>query len=257
MTADFGSVGSVAVRFRGGGTVREGRPLKGCEGKPFRSEAGRWVGKVLLRGEGDYFTVSTGSAVGELDRTFRLRCQVRRPLPHPPPKSLRGQIEPQVGSSLALALLGTVSSLQAARAEGGRLVEMRAAHATGRGPGAEIEAGAFEYQGPMPVGRFVQVLSAPPGSLVTTLPGEHPATATLRPGAPFTGEAAYLADSATDHSWTGTLVVRFPGLAVPLTGPGFFSSLCVVSPLVKSGGCEFKSPDLQAGEEPPTNGARR
>lgn len=256
VTADFGAVGSLAVRFRPAGAVRERRPLDGCEGRPSRSESGRWVGKVSLHGEGGYFAVSTGSAEGELDRTFRLRCHVKRPLPQLRPESLRERIEPHIGFSLASLLLGTVSSLQAANREDGRLIEMRAAHATGRGPGAEVEAGAFEYQGRMPVGRIVQILSAPPGSLVTTLPGEHPATATLKPGAPFSGEASYLASSPTDHSWTGTLAVRFPGLVSPLAGPSFYSSLCVVSPLVKLLGCEFQPPSLQANEES-TTGARR
>jgi hypothetical protein len=249
LTADFGPVGSIAVRFRPDGAVHEGRSFKGCEGKPARSESGHWVGKVSLRGEGGYFAISTGSAKGALDRTFRLRCHVKRPLPQQPRESLRERIAPRLGFSFPALLLGTVSSLLAGEREGGRLVEVRAAHATGRGPGAEVEAGAFEYQGVMPVGRFVQILETPPGSLVTTLPGERPATAQLKPGAPFSGEASYLASSSTSHSWTGTLAVHFPGLDQPLTGPEFFSSLCVVSPLVKRLGCENQPPSLQPEEE--------
>jgi hypothetical protein len=256
VTADFGAVGSVAARFRPG-AVRERRPFKECDGKSSRGESGRWVGKVSLHGEGGYFAISTGSAAGERDRTFLLRCHVKRPLPQLPRKSLRQRIEPQIGFSLASLLLGTVSSLQATNKEDGRLVEMRAAHATGRGPGAEVEAGAFEYQGRMPVGRIVQILDAPAGSLVTTLPGEHPATASLKPGTPFSGEATYLATSSTVHSWTGTLAVRFPGLVAPLAGPSFFSSLCVVSPLLKPLGCEFQPPSLQAGEESTTAEGQR
>jgi hypothetical protein len=256
LTADFGAVGSVAVRFRPGGAVHEGRLPKVCEGKPSRRESGRWVGKVSLRGEEGYFAVSTGSAAGEIDRTLRLRCHLDFVLPQRTFESLRERIEPQIGLSFASVLLGTISSVQAAAKEDGRRVEMRAAHATGLGPGAEVEAGAFEYQGPMPVGRFVQVLDAPRGTLVTTLPGEHPATARLKPGAPFTGEASYRAVSPTDHSWTGTLAVRFPGLVSALAGPTFYSSLCVVSPLVKPRGCEFQTPSLQTGEEAATEARR-
>ena len=257
VTADFGAVGSVAVRFRPAGPVKEERLPRMCEGRPSRSESGRWVGKVSLRGEGGYFAVSNGAAAGTLYRTFLFRCHVHRPLPVPKPKSLLKRIEPQIGFSIASILLGTVSSLQAESREHGRLIGMRAAHATGRGPGAEVEAGAFEYQGRMPVGRFVQILNAPPGSLVTTLPGEHPATATLKPRAPFTGEASYLAVSPTDHSWTGTLAVRFPGLVAPLTGSSFYTTLCVVSPLVKPLGCVLQPPSWQAGEESTQTEARR
>ncbi|MBS1677032.1 MAG: hypothetical protein JST08_06575 [Actinobacteria bacterium] len=249
VSADFGTFGSLAVRFRPGGPVRERRLLRGCEGRPSRSESGRWVGKVSLHGEGDYFAISTGSAAGERDRSFRLRCHVRSPLPQPRPESLRDRVEPHVGASIVSIILGTVSSLQAVHKEGGRVVEMRAGHATGAGPGAEVEAGAFEYQGRIPVGRSVMLLRAPAGALITSLPGEHPATATLKPGVPFSGAASYAEVSATDHSWTGNLAVRFPGLAVPLTGTDFYTSLCVTSPLLKPHGCVSQAPNLQAGEE--------
>lgn len=257
LSADFGAIGSVAVRFRPRGAARERPPFKGCEGKPARSEAGRWVGKVSLRGEGGYFAVSTGSAAGEIDRTFRLRCHVKHVLPSPRPESLRERIEPEIGGSLLSILFGTVSSLEAVDTEGGRTVALRAAHASGAGPGAEVEAGAFEYQGRMPVGRTVQDLKSPAGTLVTSLPGEFPPTARLKPAAPFTGEASYLASSPADHSWTGDLAVRFPGLVVPLAGPPFTSTLCVVSTLVKPHGCEYQPPDWQGAEEPAAAEGRR
>jgi hypothetical protein len=163
LSADFGRVGSVAVRFRPSGPARERRPLKGCEGKSSRGESGRWVGKVSLRGEGGYFAVSTDSVGGELDRTFRLRCHVKRRLPRPRPESLRERIEPHIGASLISIILGTASSLEAVNTEAGRVVALRAAHANGRGPGSEVEAGAFEYQGGMPVGRWSSSSRLRPG----------------------------------------------------------------------------------------------
>jgi hypothetical protein len=257
VTADFGAIGSVAVRFRPGGAARERRPFKGCEGKSSRSESGRWVGNLSLHGEGGYFTVSTGSAGGELDRSFRLLCHVKHPLPQPRPESLRERVEPPIGLNIGAIIFGDSASLESVHKEGGRQVEVRASHATGSGPGAAVEAAAFEYQGRMPVGRFVLTSKNPRGSLVTSLPGEHPTTATLQPGAPFSGEGTYLATSPTTHSWTGTLAVRFPGLTVPLAGAGFYTSLCVVSPLVKPHGCQEQSPSLQGGEEPTTAVGRR
>lgn len=256
VTADFGAVGSIAVRFRAG-SMKERRLPKVCEGKPSREESGTWVGKISLRGEGGYFEASSRAAAGDVDRTFLLNCHFNFPLKLPTPESLRQRTEPQIGASISSVLLGTVSTLEAEAREGGRGIAMRAAHTNGTGPGAEVEAGAFEYQGRMPVGRTVQMLRAPRGTLLTSLPGEHPATATLKPAAPFSGEASYLARSPTDHTWTGDLAVRFPGLVAPLSGPGFFTTLCVVSTLVKPAGCEFQSPSWQSGEEDSTSAARR
>jgi hypothetical protein len=255
--ADFGPVGSLAVRFRPGGKVREGHRLKACEGNPWRWESGRWVGKVALRGEDDYFAVSTHAAAGKLDRSFRLRCRFKHPLKLETPPSLRQRIEPQIGYSIGSLLLGSIASLTAGNREDGRRVVMRASHAIGLGPGAEVEAEAFEYQGETPVGRFVQILDAPSHSFLTSLPGERPASATVKPGAPFTGEASYLAVSPTDHSWTGSLTARFPGLVAPIAGPRFFSSLCVISPLAKPRGCDYEMPDWQSGEESAPTAARR
>jgi hypothetical protein len=93
----------------------------------------------------------------------------------------------------------------------------------------------------MAIGRSAYVEGFP-GTLVTSLPGAHPATATLTPPAPFYGEANYLEKSSTSHSWTGTLGVNLPGLTLPLTGPGFYTSLCVVSPLKAPNGCDFIKP---------------
>jgi ribosomal protein L35AE/L33A len=247
--ADFGAIGSIDVRFRREGPPRTVELLKGCDGRQPVREPGRWVGKLSLRGEGGYFKASTGAAAGEVDRVFRLSCPVKHPVALPEHKSLREQVEPEVGASLVSAILGTVSSLEAVDTEGGRVVALRAGHANGVGAGAEVEAGAFEYEGRMPVGRTVQLLGSRPGTLVTSLPGERPATATLAPDAPFSGTAEYLATSAAAHSWTGTLAVRFPGLTVPLAGPGYSSTLCVVSTLVKPLGCEFQPPDWQGADE--------
>lgn len=254
--ADFGAVGSVDVRFRQTKPAKERGRLKACEGSPSRREFGRWTGTISLHGEGGYFDASSKSAAGERDRSFLLRCRFKHPLPLPKPESLRAKIEPRIGTSITALLLGTASSLEAEESEEGRSVVLWAAHPSGTKPGAEAEAGAFEYQGKMPVGRTVSLLHSPKGSLWTTLPGEHPARANLKLDAPFSGEAHYLTRSPTDHSWTGDLAVQFPGLAAPLTGPNYFTTLCVVSVLVKSGGCEFRSPSWQTSEEAATEGRR-
>jgi hypothetical protein len=74
------------------------------------------------------------------------------------------------------------------------------------------------------------------GTLLTSPPGAHPATATLAPPRPFYGKAAY---SEEADAWTGTLGVKVGGLSLPLTGPGFHVHLCVVNPLRDRDRCDF------------------
>jgi hypothetical protein len=87
----------------------------------------------------------------------------------------------------------------------------------------------------MAIGRGVY-MNAPPGTLLTSLPGVHPATAALAPPAPFYGEAAY---SEEPGAWNGTLGVRLAGSGLPLTGPDFHVHLCVANPLRDKDGCDF------------------
>lgn len=102
----------------------------------------------------------------------------------------------------------------------------------------------------MAISRSVFTGGDVPGTLTTSLPGEKPATAKLKPPWPFQGEGVYLENSATSHSWTGDLAVSLPGLQVPLTGPRFKTSLCVVSPLKVPAGCDFFKPMLVGNARP-------
>jgi len=97
----------------------------------------------------------------------------------------------------------------------------------------------------MPVGRSAYVEDDFPGTLTTSMPGAHPAFATLTPPAPFFGEGNFLEGAAPESSsWIGTLGVSFPGLDLPLTGQQFETSLCIVSPLKVPAGCDFRKRKL-------------
>lgn len=248
--ARFGSIGSVAVRFLADGKERSGHVGKRCEGRRPRTENGHFVGRVALRGEGGYFSLAARRAGGSVSRTFQTRCRVKHPAPQPPPASLIGAVEPFLPFSIVggNGSGGSLATLSAGERQGSRRVDLFARHTEGAPAGAEVTALAFEYQGKMPVGRSAWAAESPAGTLVTSLPGEHPPTATLKPAAPFTGEATYLASSHLVHSWTGDLSVQFPGLLQPLAGPEFFSTLCVVSSLRTRYGCDFLPPDWQPGE---------
>jgi hypothetical protein len=248
--ARFGPIGSIALRFKPAGKPHLGRRPKGCSGARPRSERGSFVGTISLLGEGGYFHVSTHAASGTLERSFRLTCRVRRAQATVPTESLREAL--QALREFALGPFGTSdASLLAGGQEGGREVLVRAAHSAGGGAGAELSALAFEYQGKMPVSRVAWAPTAPAGTLLTSLPGEHPATATVKSTGPFSGEARYVGASRLSHEWTGDLTAHFPGLVQPLTGPHIYSSLCVVSPLIDAKGCDAVPPDWKGPEVSP------
>ena len=246
--ARFGTIGSISLHFVADGQTHPHRLPKNCQGEATRDEGGHFVGRIALRGEGDYFRVASTRVAGDLTRSFRLRCHVKHRAPVYPPPSLRTAVAPSFEFSTTGGGGGSLSMLEATDREGRRALALTAGHQEGSPPGAEVEAGTFEYQGAMPVGRFADAPQSAAGTLVTSLPGEHPPTATLKPDAPFSGEGTYTAISPTSHSWTGDIAVQFPGLLQPLAGQGFYSSLCVVSALRVRYGCDFLPPDLQVAE---------
>ena len=247
--ASFGAIGSLSVRFRPDGQGRLGRESEKCTGRRGGDEYGHFVGRISLRGEGGYFAVHSRRLPGSVTRTYRLRCQVKRRRPTYPPESLREAVVPQMSLPGGGGVGPGLASLQLEDVEGSRVLGMRVDHFAGQREGASVQLVEREYQGQMPVGRGVAIESSPPGTLLTSLPGEHPKRATLKPPAPFSGEAEYLALSPTSHSWTGTLAVQFPGLLQPLTGPEFASSLCVARAFGRSAGCEFAPPNFEGAEE--------
>lgn len=237
--ARLGSLGRISLRFQPSGRVRKHHNSKACRGRPAVTEYGRFVGHVEFDGEGGYLHASFTGAKGEITHWFRLTCRQYEAQDFSP-KSLREYVAPIFGFLFSPGQ-GSVSLLNVAARSHRRYIGIRAAHQEGSLPGAEVQLGTVESKDGMAIGRSAYVEGVP-GTLLTSLPGERPATATLAPPAPFFGEADYLENSATSHSWTGTLGVNLPGLTLPLTGPGFYTSLCVVSPLKVRDGCDFLKP---------------
>jgi hypothetical protein len=236
LRARFGSIGSVVLRFHPNGKTKTGRPSKHCHGRPPEREEGEYEGSVSLRGEGDYFHLRDRRAPGSRSRTFRLSCapgQAHKVESQP----LYEYVVPSTGFTTSSAG-GSIALLLAISRSGGRVVYLRAAHMQSSDPGAEVQAATLERQPGMAIGRSADG-GGGTGTLLTSLPGEHPATATLAPSAPFHGEGIYKENSSTSHSWTGTLGVNFPGLDLPLTGPTFATSLCVLSPFKTPIPCDF------------------
>jgi hypothetical protein len=238
--ARFGSMGRVSLRFRPSGRARKRDPQTGCEGGAETTEYGRFVGHLSFRGEG-YFHVSSAKGEAYISHSPRLRCEKGQAL-ETHPRSLRTYVAPipvfPDKDSIALLYASTRSH--------GRYVGITAVHPGGSPPGADVQLGIVEPRHGMAIGHGVY-LNGPAGTLLTSLPGAHPATATLAPPTPFYGEATYSEES---DIWTGTLGVKLAGLRLPLTGPGFHVHLCVVNPLRDRDGCDFFKAEPPPDERP-------
>jgi hypothetical protein len=231
--ARLGSLGSFSLRFRPSGRVRDLGSQRGCEGGPSITEYGRFMGRATFRGEDHYLHFSLSGGSGGITRSPRLRCE-KGEVFDPVHGSLRAYAAPRS----FFVTQGDIALLYVTRHSPGRYIGITAGHEEESPPGAEVRIGILESRKEMAIGRYALVLNAP-GTLLTSLPGVHPATATLAPRAPFFGEATYQEEPMDSLSWSGKLGVSLPGLKLPLTGPGFHARLCVLSPLKTRSGCDF------------------
>ncbi|MGN6275570.1 MAG: hypothetical protein ACTHNP_06535 [Solirubrobacterales bacterium] len=242
--ARLGSLGRVSLRFRPDRRVDRRHARHGCEVLPSITEHGRFVGHVAFRGEGGYLHLSLPGGAGTIERSPALRCRNGQAAPLPS-KSLRGYVAPRS----FFATPHDIALLYASSRRHGRYIGVTAGHPEGAPPGAELRMGMFESTGEMAVGRYA-LATGGPGTLLTSLPGVHPATATLAPPAPFFGEATYQEGAAASQAWTGNLGIRLPGLKLPLTGPRFHVRLCVLNPLKTRDGCDFFKAEPEFEERP-------
>lgn len=246
--ARFGSLGRFSLRFRPNGRVeRQDSVQSGCEGSPAFTEYGRFVGRGVFRGERGYLRLSLSGGEGAIVHSFRLSCE-KGEADERLPGSLLGFVTP--GSFFAAE--GDIALLYASSRRHGRFVGVAAGHREEEPPGAEVRVGSFEQRGKMAIGHY-GFIAGGRGTLLTSLPGVHPATATLDPPAPFFGQADYREEAVASRRWTGDLGVEFPGLRLPLAGPGFHARLCVLKPLyAPRTGCDFfKAPSPPADERLP------
>jgi hypothetical protein len=233
--ANFGSIGRVSLRFHRKRPVRVGHNQRGCSGPKPTHEMGAVRGSVRLHGERGYFRASFHRGFAELRRSFRLVCRHGRAY-ETGAKPLWEYATPGFTVSYSSAG-GAIAVLYATHRRHGRWVGLRAAHYQGQ-TGSEVQLETLEGSPGMPVGRSAYIEGGP-GILRTSIPGEQPATATLAPTAPFSGEAMLVGRSPKYNEWDGSLRVGLPGLDLPLTGHGWYTSLCVVSALKTPEGCDF------------------
>jgi len=243
--ARFGSLGRVDLRFRPNGKVSKDGPQSGCEGGSEIAQSGSFVGQLSFQGSGNYFHLSSSGGRAYLVHSPRLKCEAGQ-ADEVPSGSVRGYVTPSplISDRHSIALFDAVGHSH------GRQVRISAVHQEGSAPGAEVQVGIAESRHGVAVGHGIY-LEGGRGTLLTSLPGAHPATATLAPPAPFFGKGVYAEES---QSWSGSLGVRLAGLKVPLTGPGFHVHLCVANPLKDRNGCEYFKGEPPADERAPRPG---
>jgi hypothetical protein len=202
--ARFGNkLGRVSVRFKAKQVKKIG-PRKGCTGKPAMDRSGVFVGTITFRGEGGYTTVDARRAQGRVIDTLVERCE----FPHTR-RSARASASP-LGPPAVGASLGDRRGFGASisRRAGKRSVFYEAISRERRGR-MRIFRGVFA-KGREDSFTYVGDLSA----------------ATVKPPAPFEGEAAFLRERRGKGSWLGPLSVSFPGRDdVPMAGSRFVAQL--------------------------------
>jgi hypothetical protein len=201
--ARFGNLGRISVRFKAKRTKRVG-PRKGCTGKPAMDRSGVFVGTIRFRGEGGYTTVASRRAQGRVIDTLKERCE----FPHTR-RSARASASP-LGPPVLGASLGS-------RRGFGASISRRAGKRS-----ALYEAISRERRGRM---RIFRIVFAQGREDSFTYAGDLSA-ATVKPPAPFEGEATFLRERRGKGSWLGPLEVSFPGRAnVPMAGTRFVGKL--------------------------------
>jgi hypothetical protein len=211
--------GRVDVHFRGLGYIvgrlvgvgPEGQP--GCKGSEGESGSGHFVGHLLFRGSGGYGTWRATRVSAEVTRG----CAAEATRAGSVPKTLFGYLD-GYGPGFSGGSDGPFSLLDA-RVGGRRRSAELLALVYGRGPEESLtfNARTDEYLGHGVVcERWANRSGIPRRDQFEIAPGSHrPPGATVKPPAPFSGEATY---SRQGHTFLGDLSVHLLGLTVRLAG---------------------------------------
>jgi hypothetical protein len=204
----FGKTGLADYRFipSGGPKMRKLSPR--CSGRPAVTIRGTFVGTFQFHGEDGYTEVRARRAKGTREFPAETRCT------HPARHHRQHHVDHGRERTIAVFSAGDPTdglALSAIRFPGKPAMTL-------------ISADQRETREGMQIGRSV-FLSAPTAGAFTFDPGLG--SATLAPGAPFSGSATYTRLDDYTTRWEGPLAVAFPGMpeAVPLTGPKFSWSL--------------------------------
>jgi hypothetical protein len=205
----FPGIGRVAVRFHQHGKTKRVTIL--CPKAPTLARPGFFVGTIRLRGEQGYTEVRGTRAEGTLAETPGPKCNPRQ---KPRQPTLLRAGKPGKSKFLSIqAKAGNVEVL-AGQSSGGKVsLSILGALRSHHHDGMLVENAVLQF-----------------GSAPTILPSEDvdfPKTATVAPGAPFSGSATFEFSDTKTSTWTGDLAVELPGVGrVSLAGPRYRSHLC-------------------------------
>jgi hypothetical protein len=207
------------IRLPGLGRVvgRILRPKSGSQGGCFRGEEREddtFVGQIEFRGSGGYGRWRAHRAEATITRA----CGEGAPGVPKPPKSAFGY-SAEDGPLFAGGSNGPASFLEAIDARGHDTGVVFSAEVVGRGPEETVGFVAIDFEwlhGGIAVKRWIQRRGLPRGDLFEIASGgRRPPSATIRPPAPFSGEATY---SRKGDTFLGDLSVHLLGKTVRIAG---------------------------------------
>jgi hypothetical protein len=206
--ADFGDLGSAAMRFHPSGPARDGKRHRGCLGPDhYTIRSGVFVGSLRFHGEGGYTSADVRRVRGKEITPRQLLC--------------RDIFAEQIGSERthARGVEPKVTRFQAYMRSG---LTATAFSATARQGGTVFLAQSEQSIGPLAIYRGA-IVHAPSATFAFD---SALGFAGVTPPAPFSGSASFQRGPEGRKDWTGSLAVSFPGAAdVPLTGPKFRTQL--------------------------------
>jgi hypothetical protein len=198
--ASLGELGEIDVRFQPSGRARRERSV--CGGKPVAFDSGSYEGVIDFEGEEGYTQVNATRAEGDLQFFLDLICP--------------GNIGPSgsgpgaPGAELRVRQRPTHPALTFV------------AHKNRPGDRAFFEASVTERHDGIGIERSV-------GSSGRASAFDYDSmlqTATVKPPAPFSGQATFRRNAAPANRWTGRLSVDFPGRSdVSLTAGAVHASI--------------------------------
>jgi len=196
--AQLGTMGRISVGFRPSGETRVSLVRSGACSRPIRvvRRLGVFTGTIEFRGEGGYTSVVTTAARGSVGT--------------PPPSGCTSATASRQGFGAAeLRAVNRRAGTRFRATTTARGVAFVATFAERLGDGLVVSRRAFA--------------GAPRGTFAFD---SHLVSARVRPPAPFGGVGRFDAGGqGLGQVWSGNLRVTFPGVSVPMTGPGFQSRL--------------------------------
>jgi hypothetical protein len=207
------------IRLPGLGRVvgRILRPKSGSQGgcsKGEEREDATFLGQIEFRGSGGYGHWRAHRAEAAITRA----CGEGAPGVPKPPKSAFGYFA-EDGPFFVRGSNGPTSFLEAIDARGHDTGVEFSAEVDGRGPEETVGFVAIDFEwlhGGIAVKRWIQRRGLPRGDLFEIAPGgRRPPSATIRPPAPFSGEATY---SRKGNTFLGDLSVHLLGRTVRIAG---------------------------------------